>query len=498
MFVLQSVEQVLAQIFARRGLLLVLCAAIAGAVSWWLGQDINWDLKNYHLYNPYALLEGRLTTDFVPASLQGFFNPLADVPYYILATKLLLRLPRVLAVLQGFYFGALVYFVCRLNWHGLAERTVLPATTATIASLIGVSAAGVVSEIGTTFNDIQGALFVLWGVYLLMPRAKDDAIGMRRALWAGVVFGVAIGVKLTSGYYIFAAICAVFISSSLATSVRNVALMCAGAAVCALLLCGPWFLWVYHQTGSPVFPLFNDIFRSDWYPPSDYTGGYFKPRSFAAALLNPLAWAQLNAHLITEVEFRDARFAAASIAAVGILALLTASGASKLFHRENRHTFTLGRPTRFLFAFAVVAYLIWITQLGALRFGIVTEVLTGTVIVLGIEIVTTTFFASRARAMAVASLAAVSGMILQLTTAYPSWGRAPYEQRTYTVLAPPLPPNSLVVLAGAELYRSVPAPQGIDRRRHFAPYGRSTRLPPVRRDEETRPRSRWPGIRRYR
>ena len=30
------------------------------ALSLWLGQSTSWDLRNYHWYNPYALLTGRM------------------------------------------------------------------------------------------------------------------------------------------------------------------------------------------------------------------------------------------------------------------------------------------------------------------------------------------------------------------------------------------------------------------------------------------------------
>jgi len=36
---------------------------MGGLVSVWLGQDKNWDLLNYHLYNAWALLNGRLHVD---------------------------------------------------------------------------------------------------------------------------------------------------------------------------------------------------------------------------------------------------------------------------------------------------------------------------------------------------------------------------------------------------------------------------------------------------
>jgi len=34
-----------------------------GIISVILGQDVSWDLRNYHFYNPYMLLTGRFTPD---------------------------------------------------------------------------------------------------------------------------------------------------------------------------------------------------------------------------------------------------------------------------------------------------------------------------------------------------------------------------------------------------------------------------------------------------
>ena len=48
------------------------------------GQDANWDLRNYHVYNAWALLEGRLGIDLAPAQMQSYFAPLLDVPYFLL------------------------------------------------------------------------------------------------------------------------------------------------------------------------------------------------------------------------------------------------------------------------------------------------------------------------------------------------------------------------------------------------------------------------------
>src|SRR5689334_21439544 len=50
-----------------------------------LGKDTSWDFRNYHWYIPYAFLNGRLGFDIAVAHIATFYNPLVDVPYYLLA-----------------------------------------------------------------------------------------------------------------------------------------------------------------------------------------------------------------------------------------------------------------------------------------------------------------------------------------------------------------------------------------------------------------------------
>jgi len=53
-----------------------------------IGQDANWDLFNYHFYNPYALINDRIGFDYAPAQVQTYLNPLPDIPYYLAAQVL--------------------------------------------------------------------------------------------------------------------------------------------------------------------------------------------------------------------------------------------------------------------------------------------------------------------------------------------------------------------------------------------------------------------------
>ena len=56
----------------------------AELLALFLGQDTNWDLRNYHWYNPYSFLNGRFFFDVVPAQTPSFYNPTLDVPFFLL------------------------------------------------------------------------------------------------------------------------------------------------------------------------------------------------------------------------------------------------------------------------------------------------------------------------------------------------------------------------------------------------------------------------------
>ena len=78
------------------------------------GQDVCFDLQNYHLYTPYAFLTGRFETDIIPAgALHTFFNPLLDIPFFIIFYYLN-EWPLLTGFLQGVYFGLFLFILWKL------------------------------------------------------------------------------------------------------------------------------------------------------------------------------------------------------------------------------------------------------------------------------------------------------------------------------------------------------------------------------------------------
>src|SRR5512147_1466440 len=141
---------------------------LLGTWSALLGVDANWDLYSYHLYNPFALLNGKLDIDLAPAGLQSYFNPLLDIPYYILSRDVPAPLLAfVMGVVHGFSF-VLLLRIARRVLVGLpaGDENRVPL----LLALAGVLTANFLAELGNTMGDNATALFCLGSLSILLSQ----------------------------------------------------------------------------------------------------------------------------------------------------------------------------------------------------------------------------------------------------------------------------------------------------------------------------------------
>jgi hypothetical protein len=245
---------------SRASLLLIpLCF---GLLSLWLGADRNFDLLNYHLYNAYAFLDGRVGRDLAPAGFQSYFNPFLDVPYYLLT----LHWPRLTGFLMGLLHGLnflLLLGIARRALPGLppGDRFRVPLLLALAGCLTG----NFLSELGNSMGDDSTALFVLGAVYVLLaswPRLVDASWrALAIALVAGIIAGVGAGLKLTNSIYVMA-LCAAFLVLPLRWPSRIGLAFLFGCGVLAglALTGGYWLVHMWQLYGDPLYPQFSSLF----------------------------------------------------------------------------------------------------------------------------------------------------------------------------------------------------------------------------------------------
>ncbi len=142
------------------GRLFLLLAPLAyGGLTLAFGMDANWDLRNYHWYNGYALLTGRIDGDLLPAQMPTFYNPALDALFFTLANGLPARV-------AGFVWGAiqgvnlsLLFLLSLVCLRG--ELPLRRAVAAMLLAVMGGLGGGTLGLIGTTFHDNLVSLGVL-------------------------------------------------------------------------------------------------------------------------------------------------------------------------------------------------------------------------------------------------------------------------------------------------------------------------------------------------
>lgn len=425
------------------------CWAVFACIALLLGRDVNWDLRNYHLYNAYALLEGRLWRDLAPANSQSFLHPGLDVPFYLMVRSGLNEWPRVVTALQAVYAGLLAFvtlLLVNLICNGRPGRITV---TSVLVGAFGLTGVITVSEAGTTHNDLQPAALVAAGVLAVLcgPAAASGRARAALLVLGGVLGGAAMGFKLTAVIYAPGLAVVAFLASgpALRTRLGAAARVGCGGLLGFLAVYGPWGWFLQLRFGAPFGPHGNGVFRSPWFPAESLYDDRFLPRSVSEALVYPLLWAGKSIDLVTEAFVADPRYALAYLS--GLLLLAGACFRPFRARLPERSVPVLG----FLF----VSYVPWLLSFGILRYAIAIEVLLGVPVWAALHL-----SLGRGRQPAIAGLMACLLLACQTLTIYPDWGRAGFGRSAdgsppaaVWASPPSLPANALVItLWGAVAY----------------------------------------------
>ena len=399
--------------------------------------DACYDLANYHLYGPFALFHGKLGYDLAPAQSQGYLPPFNDIPYYLLSRAI--TSTRVLNMLLVLPEAVALAFVFLITVHVTRATDPVTRLVALVAVVIGATGAATHPVIATSMSDMIPCALIL-GAILLLLRLHDRPASA--AMWqlavAGLLIGIAIGLKLTLSYAAVGIAVGLLFWTGLMPweRLRAAVTVSVGIAV-GLVACDGWWWWrLYAFSGNPMFPIYNDIFQSPLAPFGRFVDMRFFPRDRVQTLLYPFLWATGTTPLVTEPDqpMRDPRIALALLACVGLL-----------LPGIRRRTRVPGNA-HFLAVMFLVGYVLWQHQFSIFRYLSLLELLSGPMLaMLGLMILR----GSRGRAVMLAGMTALLCLLIPYTVP-PHWGRLPRTGgRPMLLRTPILAPESLVLLLDA-------------------------------------------------
>jgi len=425
--------------FDSRGNVVAACVAasvLCGLWSLWRGQDANWDLRNYHLYNGYAALGGRLSLDLAAAQLQSYFHPLLDILQYSLLTGW----P---APLVGFALGALhgwvFALVAAIGWLVLADDP-RRATRVPLLALAALASGAFVSELGNTMADNTTALPVLAALACVLRaqgRQRTQSPGALLA-WslAGVLIGLAVALKLTNALYAGAlGLAALADGGPWRRRLAGTVIMTAVALLVFVAVGGTWFWKVWQAFGNPLFPQFNAWFQAPLATAGAVSDTRFLPKSLGQWLAWPLLFT-IRPWRVSEIALPQLLWATLYLSLVVGLAL-------KLLRRAPKAVLPAAPAGRVLFVFVGVAYLLWQSMFSIHRYLVAIEVLVPLLLWwLWPRLLPASLLRARGPVLLVCVLGALGGGR--------DWGHEPWRAQAFEVPAPaiPAPAHSAVVMMG--------------------------------------------------
>lgn len=403
-----------------------------GLLSLRYGQDDNWDLHNYHLYNPFALMNGKIDFDLAPGQWQSYFNPTIDLLYYGLN-----------AVLPAPAAGFIMGWLHGLNFALLVAigRQLLPAKqhrALLLLALAGCLGPGFLSELGNTMGDNLTALTVLGALLLLLRRWPQLADGGART-WgvvalAGFVIGIGTGLKLTNAVYALSLCLALLgVPSAFWQRVRLAFVFGIGTLAGIAASAGHWYWRMWQTFGNPLFPQFNDRFLAPLAAPIGIGDTGWIPKGWVEKLLWPFIFT-LDSKRTIEIRLFQLIWPLLYVVAVLLLLRLLRDAL-----RQTRPDQPLPPRAGFMLLFVGLSYLIWMNLFGIYRYLVPLELLAPFVLWL---------VAQRLMPAPMGRKAAGYALLLCTLVIHPigDWGHAPWTRTVTTVELPPLgePSQSMV------------------------------------------------------
>jgi hypothetical protein len=343
-----------------------------GLYSLWLGADANWDLYNYHMYNPFAWLHGKLLIDLAPPGIQAYFNPLLDALVYLANTHLPSRV-------VGFGLGALhgLSFVFIL---GIAQKVLpdLPARdryrVPLLLALAGCLTANFLSGLGNSMGDDTTALFSLAGLLILVSGwerlGRWQARTVAMVIGSGVVVGLGVGLKLTNAVFAVAMCAALlFYPGHALVRLRLAFVFGIGVLLGFTATGGYWLFHMWRTFGNPLYPQFGAFFSDPLVRVDAMGDPRWRPHGVFATVFWPFIFA-LDAKRVGEASIRQIIWPIVYTLfwlwlAVGMVRTLAGRKAAA----------ALDARARFVVLFVALGYLVWMEGFSIYRYIVAIEVL---------------------------------------------------------------------------------------------------------------------------
>jgi hypothetical protein len=319
--------------------------------------DVSFDVLNYHIFHSERALRGPLLTlqDFFPTPAP--FNPTPDIVTGLYRYAL------------GYRLGTVVNYLA-LIWTGTIISRILqswlrPVWLRCVAVFLVLATEQLLFQINNYMVDLLALPLLLEATLIAIKESQPRNRIIPRTLQLALLLGAAAAFKWANLIYAVP-IVLIYIFNVVApdrTSIWRLVKVAPLASWCFVLPLWPFTILIYRLTGNPVFPLYNGLFKSSFWP----QGALFDPRWGPYGIVETIAWPVVlwfRPQRLSEYAFYSGRLSIGFVVA----ALLV------LFAWRNRAVWQVAFITLF-------ASIVWSATSGYIRYALFLEVTSGILIV---------------------------------------------------------------------------------------------------------------------
>jgi len=377
--------------------------------------DLNWDRANYADYIVFALLNNRTKMDWAPGGLNNFNNPLTSIPGYLFS--LYHGIPGYLAVLV--ILLAIFHFANRIINDLFSEISVYQNNFVR-AFAINIMLAGPLffSEIGTTMGDWTAIPFFIaslsYFIRILQNHQTEKSIYISISFMSAMTF-----LKITNVVFLAALLIAIIFTRKNWQEFRSAFKFSTLGILTSSTIFGYWFYRIYSLTGNPVFPFWNEIFKSPYYPLENFRDMRWNLDSFSEGLM-PLfgIWSR------STLEFWGYDVRATILTTLAMFISVTRikkSSRIKVISNSNSQILPTDSTIKGLSIFLGASILLWATLLFYARYAMPLEIVSGLLLL----ILMTKLRIPDSKLM----ILYVGVFVLTFTSIVPNWNLYQFDQR---------------------------------------------------------------------
>ena len=239
------------------------------------------------------------------------------------------------------------------------------------------------------------------------------------------ILGAAVALKLTSAIFIIPLLVAGLVAGK---GLKQKFIYCCGHIMSVFLgvvvFAGFWFLKIWHVLGNPIFPFYNRIFHSKYFPDENILDARFLPHGLCETIFYPFYFAVKNTH-VAETEFRDPRLA---ICYLLLIAVFLVALANK-YNKNKLPKIITDKKVIVFGIFLIGSYIFWEKQFSIYRYLISLELISGVAIIVLLSV-----FIKKFKPLVIFS--GILLLVINLATIPINYGRISWQNSYFGTILP--------------------------------------------------------------